>query len=583
MLSYSQKRDTTLTQEVEVVKAFKPTIAGADKINDMPKIEDAGIKKPTFNYSIFSQPVFNTSAVNDLKAATMANKPKENNGYGLVRAGVGSYYRPYGEVFFNSQNTKNTIFGLHGMHLSSYSKLNLEGGDRVKAPFSENNAEMFIKHLFEKSVLSVGLNYRYDGFRYYGYPVEPIPPALLSSSQTLNYLGQKQYFSNGGIDISLINSVAGPKEQAFDFDFGYHYFATKTGQKEHFAKFIAKIRKPLTFGIGLFEAGAVYNQTDKVYNRTFLFNGKSGQLFLNAKPGIYFGGDMANIRIGIASWFVLESDIDARVKIAPDIRVNFAPVKEIINIFAGVDGKLNNNYYSKIAYENPFVNPQHNLENNFEKIHAYGGFDGKFATKTNFKISVDYSIIDDQPMFFQLGYRLPTMGPMPSPLIVDNTFDVLYDDMNLLKFNLEIFHASSKKLDMLITGNYYTYKLKKQTSAWHMPDWDAKLELGYKLTERFDVSANLFLTGKRKAFVGEISGTDPGPLPFTMISGFATYKQNEYDLKTVVDLNLKADYRITQKFSLFAQLNNMGFQKYQRWLGYPVQNFNFMGGLSFAF
>ena len=174
---YAQ-RDTSLTQEVEVIKAFKPTIAGADKINDMPKIEDPGIKKPNFNYSIFSQPLFNTSSINSLKAATMAAKPRENNGYGLVRAGMGSYYKPYAEVFFNSQNTKNTIFGIHGRHLSSFGKVNLEGGDRVKAPFMENEAEMFIKYLFNKSVLSVNLNYDYDDFRYYGYPVESVPVAL---------------------------------------------------------------------------------------------------------------------------------------------------------------------------------------------------------------------------------------------------------------------------------------------------------------------------------------------------------------------------------------------------------------------
>ena len=34
VLQASAQRDTTLTQEVEVVKAYNPTIADANKIND---------------------------------------------------------------------------------------------------------------------------------------------------------------------------------------------------------------------------------------------------------------------------------------------------------------------------------------------------------------------------------------------------------------------------------------------------------------------------------------------------------------------------------------------------------------------
>ncbi|NCB08582.1 MAG: TonB-dependent receptor, partial [Bacteroidia bacterium] len=58
------QRDTTITQEVEVVKAFKPTISDANKINEMPKIEESAPQKPTFSYSIFSQPIYDAFSVN---------------------------------------------------------------------------------------------------------------------------------------------------------------------------------------------------------------------------------------------------------------------------------------------------------------------------------------------------------------------------------------------------------------------------------------------------------------------------------------------------------------------------------------
>ncbi|MBT3382257.1 MAG: hypothetical protein HN778_13700 [Prolixibacteraceae bacterium] len=577
------QRDTTLSQEVEVFKAYKPSISDADKINEMPKIDDAEHQKPTFNYSIFSQPIYNTFSVNTLKAATIASKPKQDTGYGLVRAGLGNYNKPYGEFFFNTQNTKNTIFGLHGMHLSSLGKLRFEGDNRVDAPFSENGAEMFIKHLFRNSVLSVNLNFDHNGFNYYGYPVDSIPTPLNEENQNINYIGTKQAFSKGGININLVNSTANKNDPTFGFNFLYHYFGTKTDQREHFGQFTADVKKPMNIGVGLLEAGASFIQSDQIFNRNLLMVGKSQQTWLTAKPAYYLGNDVANIRAGFNAWFVLDNDIDIRAKIAPNVRVNFAPVKEIINIFAGVDGNYINNHYSKIAYENPFVDPQHDVKNSFEKLHFYGGFDGKFATKTNFKIAVDYSMINDQPLYYLFKYIYPTAGPLPSPSIIDNDFDVLYDNLDLLKFNLEIFHTSSEKLDLLISGNYYVYKLETQDEAWNLPDWDAKLSLAYKITEQLSVSSDIFLVGKRNALIIDATGFDPRPIPFFDLTELPFVNQSSYNLSTAIDLNFAANYKITQKFSVFAQLNNFGFQKYQRWFGYPVQSFNFLGGLSYAF
>lgn len=581
------QRDTTITQEVEVFKAFKPTISDANKINEMPKMEESAPQKPTFSYSIFSQPIYNAFSVNPLKAATIAQKPREDNGFGLVRAGVGNYNRPYGEIFFNSQNTKNTMFGIHARHLSSHGKINLEGGDRVKSPFAENEGEIFVKHMVKNSILSVNLDFNRNGFNYYGYPADSIPAPLKMENQNINYQGKSQAFTKGGLNINLTSQTAGSKDFTFDFNFLYQYFATKTSQTEHFGEFTANLKKPFNFGTGLLEAAAVYTETDNIFNSKLNAIGQKQYTWLIAKPAVYFGKDVANIRIGFNSWFVVDNDAKAVVKIAPNVRANLSPVKEIINIFAGVDGNYINNHYSKIAYENPFVNPEHEVKNNFEKLHFYGGFDGKLAAKTNFKISADYSMINDQPMYYLYQYVYPSADNeinSPDPSITDNDFKILYDDLDLLKFNLEIFHVSSDKLNLLLSGNYYVYKPGTQTQAWNMPDWDGKISLGYKVTDRLSVETDLFLIGQRKALIVEKNGYNDISYPaFETLVGLPSVSLKSYNLDTVFDLNFGANYKISQKFSVFANLNNLGFRKYQKWFGYPVQSFNFLGGLSYAF
>ncbi|WP_321374696.1 hypothetical protein [uncultured Draconibacterium sp.] len=568
------QQDTTLTQEVEVTKAYKPTLSDANKLNSMPSIEETEHQQPTFNYSINSQPVFSTFSVNPLKAAIVETTKKEDNGYGLVRAGLGTTFRPYGEVFFNNQNSRNSLFGIHAMHLSSFDDIELEGGNKVDVPFMKNEVDLFVKHLFQDNVLSVNLDFKHDAFNYYGYPLTAVPDPLLQDDQTINYFDTKQSFAKGGINIGLKNPTAEYDDQTLGFDFTYHYFGTKTNQREHYAKFVLDVQQPMITGVGLLEGGVLYTKTNYTRPPTDSTDINGSQIIIYAKPAWFVGDETANITLGVNTWFIMVSDEDTEAKISPNVRANWTPVPELISLYAGIDGYFISNHYSKIAYENPFVDPVHDVMNSFRKFRFYGGFDGKLSKKTNFKISAEYAMTDNQPFYYlsEALYLDPAYNPAPS--IVDNTFKVLYDNIDRLKLNVEVFHASSDKVDLTASVNYYSYKLDEQEEVWNLPTWDANLNIGYKVSEQLSLSADVFLMGERKALIIEQPGTiipEDRPVRHSNI------------LDTAFDLNVKGNYQITNQFSVFAQLNNFGFQKYQRWFGYPVQSFNMLAGISYSF
>ena len=571
------QRDTSLNREVEVVKSFTPTLLDVHKINDIPVIKETEPQKPVFDYNISSKPIINTFAVNPLKAATIESAIAEQKGYGLIKAGLGNYNKPYGEFFFNHLASKKAIFGIHAMHLSSHGKLELEGGDKVDAPFSKNEAEVYFNQFFSKKILSLNLGINHDGFNYYGYPKDPVPAPLFEENQDINYFGTKQTFSKAGINVKLNDPSAEMNDPLFGFDFGYDYFQTKTGQTEHFGNFTAHLQKPLNFGTGLLDASVNFVQDNNVINRVTETKGTRQQSWLFANPAVYIGKKNLNLRGGLKMWYITDQDINAQVRIAPDIRVNYTPVKDFIKIFAGVDGNHISNHYSKIAYENPFVDPEHDVKNSFEKIRLYGGFDGKFGKRTNFKIGFDYSITDDQPLYYLQEYTYPDPEINPNPVLADNDFKIMYDDMNRFKINLEVFHTSAGKFDLLLNGNYYLYNMENETEPWNMPNWDGTLTLGYNISERLNVAAEIFLIGPRKALVIETLPGDP------LVNSVNEPIYKSYNLDTAFDLNVKGNYKITEKFSAFVNLNNFGFQKYERWFGYPVQSLNFLAGVSYAF
>lgn len=560
----AQTKTDTLSREVEVTKAYSPIISDANKLNSMPEINEEDVQKPTFNYSIQSQPFFSTFSAAPLKAATIETTPPDQRGYGLVRAGLGTYYKPYGELFFNNRNSKNTLFGIHGKHLSSWGDIKLESGNKVDAPFMDNQLELFVKHTIQQSILSVDFGLNHNTFNYYGYPEDSIPSVLLNDNQDINYFGSKQAFTKGSIHFGLSNPNADMDDETFGFDFDYHYFGTKTDQTEHFVNFTADLRRAMTSGMGVLEAGIEYVHMDNITPLDDSISGSAATTILFAQPSWYIGDRAANVSLGLSTWFIMRSDDDTEAKLAPNIRANWTPVEDILNIYAGVDGAFQHNYYSKVAYENPFVNPDHHFENTMQKFRLFGGFDGRLSKNTTFKIDAEYALNTNSPFY----YLNKGLSPDSSTMVVDNTFDVLYDDMNRFKLGAELMYNSAR-INLLTCINFYNYSMDEQDEAWNLPKWDATLSASYKVNEQLSITADIFLLGSRQAII--------------FASAYDEEVTDIYTLDTAFDLNLKGNYQLTHKLSVFGQLNNFGFQKYERWLGYPVQSFNMLAGISYAF
>ncbi len=577
-INAAAQRDTIITQQVDVVKTYNPTIANADKINDMPVLNEGEPQKPSFNYGISSQPVFGNLTVNDIKAATFSLQPDSPDGFGLLRAGYGNYNRPYGELFLNSRKSGNTMLTLHGRHLSSSGKVELRSGDKVKAPLSESEASLSVRHLTGRSVLTASLTGGRTGFNYYGYPLSELPTASNYIYNDLNRFGTTQAFTSGGVNINLKNQTAGFDDPAWDFNISYRYFGTKTDQREHLGKASAGFVSPLSLGTLIMNMSATYITVKNIYNNSLYAYGSRHQTWLEANPAWRLGSENANITAGVKLWYVTDPDADNKAKIAPDIRVNLTPVAGKLSLYAGLDGRYISNHYSKIAADNPFVDPEHDVQNSFEKLRLYGGVNGKIAPKTNFGLSAQYTKTTGAPMYYlSTRFRGRVLSSeLIATTIVDNTFNILYDDIKTLKLSAEVFHAATQRLDLLVSGNYYINKTSIEQEAWNMPDWDAKMALGYRATDKLKLTADIFAIGQRKALVREY--------PLDILGGmFRPQIYEIYKLDTAVDINLGADYRITRRISAFAQLHNVGFQKYEQWLGYTVQGFNFLAGISCSF
>lgn len=565
----AQQDTTKLKKEVEVVKAYQPTIQEFQKINDIPQIKTEPAEPPTFDYSIFSKPVFTTFDPTPVAAAKMVGEPKAELGNGLLNLGMGNYETPYGELFFNARPDKKSSFGLHFKHLSSSGDVKLLNEDVVKAPESLNLGDLFLERYMRKSTLTARLGFDRHAVTYYGYASD-----LLSDEekqQMIPWYGQKQYFAKGTASIRLKSEVPLSSGMNYDVKAQYHYFASKTGQTEH--EFIASgnFAKKFDKMLGLLDASFSVYRADSIISRLTSTYGKVTQQLLRANPSVKWAADVASLQIGLNATAVLESKTDAKFYLSPKVNAEWSPVPEVLTLFATADGYVKQNTYSAVAAENPYVNPYHDLANTNYQYVLSGGFKGKFTPKTNYVASATYSVVKDQHFYEIRSFHDQTTTPLST--ILNNTFYWTYDDVNILKLSGEVLHSVSDEFSIHLLGNYYSYKLKTIEKPWNMPNFEATLSGIYKPNEKFKFTADIFLVGKRTALINDYSST------FSLASPVA----QEISMDPIIDLNFGAEYYFSKNLNFFCKLNNLGFQRYEQWLGYTTKNFNWLAGISYKF
>jgi hypothetical protein len=562
----AQKDTVRLRQEVEVTKAYQPAVNEAVKINDIPKIKPEQTEVPTFDYSIYSKPVFSTFDVAPVTAAKMVGDKRPEMGNGLLKLGFGNYTTPYGEFFYNAQPDKKSNFGMHFKHLSSSGGINLLNGDRVKAPQSVNEAELFGKRFFNKSTLSGSLAYDRKAFNYYGYTGDELSDSL--KDQMIPYFGDKQYFSKGTLDVHLKSETLSADDFNYDFGVNYHYLTSKTGQRESQAIVSADLGKKFGNMFGILNFSMTSYSADSILNRVSKTFGVKHQMLMTISPSVKWLTDNASLQLGFNTTISSDDDTDGGVYFYPKVKAEWSPVEQVLTLFAGADGYVQHNTYSSIATENQYVDPYHDVANTKYQVVVSGGFKGKLTSKTNFVAQTSYSVVKDQHFYILYGtdiYNVSAVGPRS----LNNTFDWVYDDVNIFKLSGEVLHAVSDNFSLHLLGNYYSYNLETLEKAWQMPKFDLTFSGVYKPTDQLKFSADIYLIGSRTALLSE-------PLSSSKLS-----KQVEMD--PIIDLNAGVEYQFNEKLSFFAKLNNFGFQKYEQWLGYTNKSFNALVGASYKF
>ncbi len=572
---FAQRDTTKMNQEVEVIKAYRPSVAKAEKISLMPEIDDTTRFTPEFNYQVNSRPVTTGFTVSPIDHADIGDQQKENPGYGLLKLGVGTYSTPYGEFFFNNPKSKNSTFGLHFKHLSSQATTELSSGEKVDAPYSHNLAELFGSYIFPGATLSARLAYQRDRIHYYGYP-DTIPADIRERGYAPFY-DQKQRFQKGGLNIALKSDEDPDRLLKYHTGFNFQYFDALTGQKEKSGGLFVNLDYDFGDFRGIVEAAFDHFSTDsikEVYWDNTLTSKRHSTLEL--KPSILFEGDNWMASGGLNFYSVFEKDGENTAKMYPKIDLSFTPVENIMTLYAGLDGYYKNNPLSAIVAENPWSDPRNNVAHTDYQYIVFGGLKGKIANPVTYNFGVKYTKANGQYMYIMDSFNPDIMSPSNTipGMYYNNAFAVDYDNLGTLDLSGELSYSKGDQLFILLSGHLFDYSTENMIAASHLPEFTVSATSKYRLTEKISAFTDIHIIGARKAVVNHFVPpymSIAAPEPFTVT------------LDPVININLGADYELVKKVKLFGRVDNLLNQHYDHWLGYTSQGLRLMMGASYSF
>ena len=537
----TKTEEKAVTEEIEVVRPYKPILAEAVKLRRSPDLNDVKTYKAKFNYSLTDRKLELNSDINKLYAQEVAAERQTEIINNYVKAGLGSAGTILGEAYINMGRDEALQAGGFFRHFSQEGKL--EG-----QKFNQQQLTVFGRSIGEKAVLSGRVNYERKGLYFYGYdelnPLRNLDP-------------QKQAFNFIEAEGEIVNKYT-EDENALSYaaKINGYIWGDQLSAKENVVTINGYLNKRISsFNLGLAastELGKTKDELTSVSNNLLRLN-----------PYIRLQANGIKITAGIN--FVQEFGAVSKSRIFPAVTADFTLIPDYLQIFAEVKGDVNRTSMKDLTDENPFLNSNINIQNSIEKFSFSAGIKGTGGPGFGYKARVYRKEITDMPLFVNNFTNF-------------NKFDVIYDfgNMKLLGLEGELSVQVSDQLKWTGKLNLEDYKPSNETYSWFKPQLRISSNLDYKITDKIGFNAAVAIQDASNAKVYTSAPADPYLIPDPA-------NETVTSVKGFVDLGIGATYKINNKFSAFAKANNLLNTKYSRYLYYQSIGVSVFGGISYSF
>ena len=517
--AFAQKN---LSEEVSVIRPYKPILAEAIKINTNPEIkfEEQGKNVPEYHFlshRIDSMLTLNPASIEKMKSESISKLSRN-----YVRLAGGNYLSSYLEIWHTNLRSKEWSLGAHAKHRASK-------GSVDNMDFSNQNIDLFATRMYSKQTIRMKALYERDVRHFYGYDhsVFDFKPSDV-----------RQKFDFFGFQSEILSNNENKKENIV-YNANFDFYSTKDA-------FNANENRFSISGYGAYKEYQSKIGIDLAKHEDSL--SQENNLFY-IEPSIHLEQYGLNVDLGFNAY--QEFGSVNRLHLYPKINLEYTLTEIDAQLSAGLDGRMRKQSFRDFYKQNPFLTDNIRIENTNEKLHLYARIRGRIDVKNAYSGSIQYYSLSNEAYFV-------------SDTNVYNSYKVIYDGpkASVTDFNIDFSHQSNNKLRLLAGFRYSIYKTDTLREAYHRPNTSIRLGADYNIANKFLLEAQLYSYSGMKA--PDRNGTIQ-------------------DLKGGVDLNLGIDYRYSKIISVYLNLNNVLNYKREQYLYYSGYGFQAMLGASFRF
>ncbi|MFN3951313.1 MAG: hypothetical protein ACK4KT_02805 [Thermaurantimonas sp.] len=539
---------------LEVIGSYKATIEDAQKLNDLPRTEDTTRTRVPVKFEI--KPIVLTTDYTPevLKPARISKTAIDPVPRTFIRIGAGLYTTPLAELRFDSDRSRSSAFGAGINHYSTRTGVRNILFDNNG--LSTTGASVYYRHFFDKYSIGASADIGYDRVKYYGLPDLDLPP--LDTFVSADPEVQSYLISTTRVDATRLIPVSSFAMTNLGFKLDYLRDRYDIAEIHASLPVVFQLKRTDARNLNIqmgYEHMQHYNTKNDLAMafRSNVFRLRPSMNFSNGNMQFDLGFNMVfsnYVRDNLASIVPIEPD-ELYFFIFPEARFKMPVIAEILEFDGHLTYDLQLNTLRSLSRQWLFISPGIKLDYT-QKVEAQVGMSGLIFPGASYHLSAGYIDWRNMPIF----YRSPLYYKTPQNI---QGVEMLYLDGNQVPLQAKIAIKLTKNIDAEGIVNYNHYEMKGG-QAWHLPNWRNEIKLKYSNGSTFDVGIDVFFIGQRIAFDQSLN---------TEISA---------RLKPFTDANLHLNYHYSKQMSFFLTINNMFFNPYEHYLGYPAQQFLAIAG-----
>ena len=526
------------TDDIEIYKDTKVSLPQANRIFEkIPTNVGDDARKP-IRYEFVERklpvqtPAFSptVSMPQDNDDKTDSKAAKYNN---IIRLGVGNYGHSFLEAHVGIPMGDDNYHGIYVKHNNF--RLGPVGANYSGS--SQNLVKVHSRTSFDAVKLEGALGWERRGFNFYGFTPKnyDFPESLIFNSwNKFNFIGGVSNNSKDSkIDYQLKSNLS------------YLFSHLKANE--------------LVWKASLNGVFAITDELSAGLDGTLVLAQRQDSLTLyrnlyKLKPTFQYKNDRFTITAGLNVINDREKNTLNNSYIYPIVKLD-AQVVQGVKIFVGYEGDVYANNLTSYLLENSWLNRFIELRNTRKTADFYAGGKASLLNGLDFEAKISYANYKDFYVFNNSGRDSTRFEALYSD---DTTTVKVTNFLAQVSYQIPEMFRSNLKFDVNVFSGLGNLK-----TAWHRPTFSATWNNTFTIKQKLLVSSDLY-------FLSGIKGKN-----------FVTNR--EVKLDPIIDLNFKFTYLLSEHFNIFVSANNVFNKNYQRYLYYPTQGVNFLGGLSYSF